>query len=41
MLITLAQGRLCHKHLLVKLTDREFRPLLPFPDLVEIKFNEV
>jgi hypothetical protein len=41
MPITLAQGRLCHNHLLAKLTDGQFRPLLPFLDLVEIKFQEV
>jgi CRP-like cAMP-binding protein len=41
MSITLAQGRQCQNHLLAKLTDEQFRPLLPFLDLVEIKLKEV
>jgi CRP-like cAMP-binding protein len=41
MSITLAQGRQCQNHLLAKLTDEQFRPLLPFLDLVEIKLKDV
>lgn len=41
MSITLAQARQCHNHLLAKLTDEQFRPLLPFFDLVEVKLKEV
>jgi CRP-like cAMP-binding protein len=41
MSITLAQGRKCQNHLLAKLTDEQFRPLLPFLDLVEIKVKDV
>jgi CRP-like cAMP-binding protein len=41
MSITLAQGRQSKNHLLSKLTDEQFRPLLPFFDLVEVKFKDV
>jgi CRP-like cAMP-binding protein len=41
MSITLAQGRQSQNHLLAKLTDEQFRPLLPFLDLVEIKVKDV
>ena len=41
MSITLAQGRLSKNHLLAKLTDEQFRPLLPFFDLVEVKLKDV
>ena len=41
MSITLAQGRQCQNHLLAKLTEEQFRPLLPFFDLVELKVKEV
>jgi CRP-like cAMP-binding protein len=41
MSITLAQGRQCQNHLLAKLTDEQFRPLLPFLDLVELKVKDI
>jgi CRP-like cAMP-binding protein len=41
MSITLVQGRQSHNYLLAKLTDEQFRPLLPFFDLVEIKLKDV
>jgi CRP-like cAMP-binding protein len=41
MSITLAQGRQCQNHLLAELTDEQFRPLLPFLDLVEIKLKDI
>jgi CRP-like cAMP-binding protein len=40
MSITLAQGRQCRNQLLTKLTDEQFRPLLPFFDLVEFKLKD-
>jgi CRP-like cAMP-binding protein len=41
MSITLVQGRQSHNHLLAKLTDEQFQPLLPFFDLMEIQFKKV
>jgi CRP-like cAMP-binding protein len=41
MSITLAQGRQFHNHLLAKLTDEQFRPLLFLFDLVENKVKDV
>jgi CRP-like cAMP-binding protein len=41
MSLTLAQGRQCQNHLLAKLTDDQFRPLLPFLDLVELKVKDI
>ena len=41
MSITLVQGHQSHNHLLAKLTDEQFRPLLPFFDLVEIRLKDV
>jgi CRP-like cAMP-binding protein len=41
MSITLTQGRQSKNHLLSKLTDEQFRPLLSFFDLVEVKFKDV
>jgi CRP-like cAMP-binding protein len=41
MPITLAQGRQSRNLLLAKLTDDQFRPLLPFLDLVEARVKEV
>lgn len=41
MPITLAQGRQCRNLLLSKLTDDQFRPLLPSLELVEAKVRDV
>ena len=41
MSITLAQGRQSHNQLLSKLTDEQFRPLLPFFEFVDVKFKDV
>jgi CRP-like cAMP-binding protein len=41
MSITLAQGRQSGNYLLSKLTDEQFRPLLPFFELVEHKVKDV
>src|SRR4051812_18783650 len=41
MAITLAQGRQSQNHLLSKLTEEQFRPLLPLLDLVEIRGKDV
>jgi CRP-like cAMP-binding protein len=41
MSITLAQGRQSRNHLLAKVTDEQFRPLLPLFDLVEKKVKDV
>jgi CRP-like cAMP-binding protein len=41
MSITLVQGRECQNHLLAKLTDEQFRPLLSLFDLVEVKVKGV
>ena len=41
MSITLAQGRQFHNHLLAKLTDEQFKPLLSLFNLVENKVKDV
>jgi CRP-like cAMP-binding protein len=41
MSISLVQARHCHNHLLAKLTDEQFRPLLPMFEVIETKVGDV